>query len=100
MLYLQNNSGEYNKEAKIEKNHGLHLKDNIYQYDKNNYLFGTVGILVKNKNIDRILNATKYMDQPIDQKLQFAGVYDKLKLMMMYPNIIDQRQNMASIIGH
>jgi len=100
MLYLQNNSNEYNKEATIEKNRGELLKDNIYYFDKNNYLFGTVGILINNKNIDRILEATKYMDQQIDQKIQFAGIYDKLKLMMMYPNIIDQRHNMESLIGN
>jgi hypothetical protein len=40
------------------------------------------------------------MDQQIDQKIQFAGIYDKLKLMMMYPNIIDQRHNMESLIGN
>jgi GR25 family glycosyltransferase involved in LPS biosynthesis len=100
MLYLQNNSNEYNKEATIDKNHGELIKDNIYYFDKNNYLFGTVGILINNKNIDRILDATKYMDQQIDQKIQFAGIYDKLKLTMMYPNIIDQRENMVSIIGN
>lgn len=100
MLYLQNNSNEYNKDATIEKNHGVLIKDNIYYFDKNNYLFGTVGILINNKNIDRILDATKYMDQQIDQKIQFAGIYDKLKLTMMYPNIIDQRENMVSIIGN
>jgi len=100
MLYLQNNSNEYNKDATIEKNHGEPLKDNIFYFDKGNYLFGTVAILVKNKNIDHILNATKYMDQQIDQKLQFSGIHDKLRLMMMYPNIVDQRHNMESLIGN
>jgi GR25 family glycosyltransferase involved in LPS biosynthesis len=96
ILFLQNNSINYSKD--IQKNHGELIKDHIYHLDKGNYLFGCVALLFNNKNIDKIIEATKYIDQPIDQKIQIAGLDNKLKLIMMYPNIVEEGNNMPSTI--
>jgi GR25 family glycosyltransferase involved in LPS biosynthesis len=96
MLYLQNNTEEYSKE--IQKNHGELIKDNVYQFDRGNYLIGTVAIVINNKNIDRILEVMKEIDAPTDHKIQMSALSDRLTLVMMYPTIIEQRKNMPSTI--
>lgn len=45
------------------------IKNDIFLIDKNKYTIGTVAYLINNKNIDKIINLKKFIDAPIDNKL-------------------------------
>ena len=99
LLFLQNNSDICgNGNGKHEKNHGVQLKDNVYYFNKKQLLYGTLAILVNNKNIEKILKNLEMINEPIDVRFQRLGRNDKLKIMLLYPDIVDQRKDILSTI--
>jgi hypothetical protein len=71
-------------------NHGEKLIDNIYKVDNNEMLIGTHCYLVDNKHIDKIINATQFIDCAIDLKLDKLCKSNKLDIYVVYPVLADQ----------
>ncbi len=69
-------------------NHGKKKTENIYYPDNTKKLHGTHSYLINNKNIDKILNALKYIDMPIDNKIQETTRDGSLKVYVVYPVIV------------
>jgi len=91
MLYLQNNHDK-------ESNHGENIIDNIYYFNPGDYFYGTLAILINNKNIKKIINNTKLVDDPIDQKIQSLAINKVLTIVVMYPIIVEQHRTIDSIL--
>ena len=70
-------------------NTGLNIKDNIYSVDKTKYTMGTFAYLINNANIDKLIGLIKPIDSPIDNKFDTLIKNDKLKSLVVYPNIIN-----------
>jgi GR25 family glycosyltransferase involved in LPS biosynthesis len=71
-------------------NHGEKIIGDVYKINKNEMLLGTHCYLVDNKHIDKIINATKYIDCPIDIKLDTLCKSNKLDIYVVYPVLADQ----------
>jgi GR25 family glycosyltransferase involved in LPS biosynthesis len=97
MIFIENNAIHVMPEVK--PNYGEHIIDNIYHIDPGNYFYGTAGIIIKNKNIDRIINLLNYIEEPIDQKIQNIAINKTLNIFIMNPLIIEQHHNMDSLIN-
>jgi len=65
------------------------IKDDLYLIDKNKYTIGTFAYLVNNKNINKIINLTKLIDAPIDNKLDTLIKNNLLNAYVIYPNLIN-----------
>lgn len=65
------------------------IKDDLYLIDKNKYTIGTFAYLINNKNIDKIINLTKLIDAPIDNKLDTLIKNNSLNAFVVYPNLIN-----------
>lgn len=79
-------------------NTGLQIKDNIYSVDKNKYTMGTFAYLINNANIDKLIGLIKPIDSPIDNKFDALIKNDKLKSLVVYPNIINYMIELPSNI--
>jgi GR25 family glycosyltransferase involved in LPS biosynthesis len=88
LLYLGNHND----------NHGELIIDNIYKSNNNESLIGTHSYLVNNKKIDKIINSTKYMDAPIDIKIQDLSRRNELNVLVIYPSIVTQKGSQYSSI--
>ena len=97
LLFLQNNS-DICDGGKHEKNHGVLLNDNVYFFNKKQLLYGTMAILVNNKNIKKILKNLEMINEPIDKRFENLAINDKLKIMLLYPDIVDQKKDILSTI--
>jgi len=96
MLFLQNNDRDGVQNVKL--NYGEHVIDNVYHLDPTNYFYGTLAIVINNKNIDKIINLMNYIEEPIDQKIQGLGYNNSLNVLVMYPVIVEQHHEIDSII--
>lgn len=65
------------------------IKNDLYLIDKNKYTIGTFAYLINNKNIDKIINLTKFIDAPIDNKLDTLIKNNSLNAFVVYPNLIN-----------
>ena len=65
------------------------LKDNIYNIDKNKFTIGTFAYIVNNKNINKIIELTKIIESPIDNKLDTLIKNNKINAYVVYPNLIN-----------
>jgi glycosyl transferase family 25 len=79
-------------------NAGKNYKDNIYKVDKTKMTVGCFGYLINNKNIKKILNFTKFIDEPIDLKLDSLIKTDNLKTYTINPYIINYKMELPSVI--
>jgi GR25 family glycosyltransferase involved in LPS biosynthesis len=70
--------------------HGELLLDNIYKTNNNEMLIGTHCYLVNNKNIDKIINSTKFIDCPIDIKIDSLSKKKELNVLVIYPVLATQ----------
>jgi len=70
--------------------HGEPIIDNIYYDDINTPLLCTHAYMVNNNSIDKIINETKLIDEPIDWKLNNLSKNNKLKMLVLYPTLVDQ----------
>jgi GR25 family glycosyltransferase involved in LPS biosynthesis len=67
--------------------------DNIYNVDKTKLLYGSQGYLVNNKNIDKIIENTKLIDEPIDNKYSILGNNGTFKNLIICPSIVNQQSD-------
>jgi GR25 family glycosyltransferase involved in LPS biosynthesis len=74
----------------INSNKGDRVIDNIFKVNKNDQLLGTHGYLINNKNIDKIIDETKFIDMPIDIKLDNLSKSKQLNIYVVHPTIVDQ----------
>ena len=81
-------------------NNGTCYKGNIYNVDKNKETVGTFAYLINNKNIQKLLNCTKYIDEPIDLKFNSLIKTDNLKTFTIVPNIINYKIELPSLINN
>lgn len=76
-----------------ESNHGTLINNNLYNHNKDVLLIGCYAYIVNNKNIEKIIKATKYIDMPIDHKIHNLAKNDELLVLVVYPcnivNVID-----------
>jgi glycosyl transferase, family 25 len=79
-------------------NAGENYKDNIYKVDKNKETVGCFGYLINNKNIKKILNCTRFIDEPIDLKFNSLIKTDNLNIYTISPYIINYRMELPSVI--
>lgn len=87
MLYLGNH----------DNNKGELFKNNIYRIDFNNRLTGTHAYVINNKNIQKIVDETKFVDAAIDWKIFNLSKEKKLNVFVIYPTIVDQSANDSNI---
>ena len=75
ILYIYNTSD----------NIGTKYIENVCEIDKSKYLWGTMAYIVKNKNINRIINKTLYMNVQIDKKFWQSFQNGELKIYTFCP---------------
>jgi len=78
-------------------NHGTIINNNLYNLDKDNHLIGTHAYIVNNKNIEKIIKATTYIDMPIDHKIYNLGKNDELLVLVVYPTIVNMIDSPSTI---
>jgi len=78
-------------------NHGTIITNNLYNIDKDKHLIGTHAYIVNNKNIEKIIKATKYIDMPIDHKIYVLGRNDELLVLVVYPTIVNIMDSPSTI---
>jgi GR25 family glycosyltransferase involved in LPS biosynthesis len=81
LMYLGTNYG----------NHGDHIKEDLYHIDKGNTLYGAHAILINNKNIDKIIEQTKYIEVPVDVRLEQLCHGNELVGVVIYPHLVLQQ---------
>ena len=70
--------------------HGENIVDNIYRDDKNTPLLCTHAYIVNNSSADKIINLTSHINTAIDHKLNELSKDDRLKMLAIYPTLVDQ----------
>lgn len=88
ILYLENVAQNIGKETETK---------NICEIDKEKNLYGTLGYLVKNANIQKLIENTNHMSMAIDHQLKNAIFQNKLVAYTFCPFIIKQA-GMTSLI--
>ena len=73
----------------LENNHGINVLDNLYDIDLTQNLYGTYAYMINNKNIDKIINGTKTLECPIDNRLQDLGKTKKIISYLYYPTLVN-----------
>uniref|UniRef100_A0A6C0D3Z9 Glycosyl transferase family 25 domain-containing protein n=1 Tax=viral metagenome TaxID=1070528 RepID=A0A6C0D3Z9_9ZZZZ len=68
-----------------DKNYGTLIVDNLYKVGNGEGLGGTHGYVINNKNVDKIIKETEYIDKTIDMKIQFLADQKKLNIICTYP---------------
>lgn len=79
-------------------NVGNKHKNNIYEIDKSKETVGCFAYLINNKNIKKIINTTKLIDEPIDLKMNSLIKTNNLKVYTIHPNIVNYKTEVPSII--
>jgi len=80
-------------------NYGNHITENIYYVNPNQYLFGTYGYIVNNKNIDKIITKLDKIISPIDVIIQNLTYNKLLNTIVIYPNIVNYNKLFESTIN-
>jgi len=88
ILYLGTHSG----------NHENLLSGKTYEIDKNSNLNGTHAMLINHKNIHRIINHLKFMEQTIDWQFTKLCHEDKLKAYVIFPTLVNPDIKLPSTI--
>lgn len=81
----------------LQNNHGINVLENLYEINSSEDLFGTHAYIIKNKHIDKIINATKSFDCPIDNRLQDLGKSKSLIIYVYYPTLVNQGGSESTI---
>lgn len=79
-------------------NIGDKYKNNIHKIDKSYETMGCFAYLIKNKNIQKIINSVSYIDEPIDSKFNSLIKTDNLNIYITNPNIINYKKELPSLI--
>jgi GR25 family glycosyltransferase involved in LPS biosynthesis len=80
----------------LNDNHGEHIVDSLHYIDKNVALWGTHGYIIKNSNIDKILEKTHFVSRPIDEELAYLSKNGEINAIVLYPTLVDQLDNADS----
>jgi len=75
----------------LNNNKGEHIRDNIYYMDKKNELWGTQAYLINNSHIDKIIENTKYIDRPIDNKIADLCRDNIFQILVINPVIVEHK---------
>jgi glycosyl transferase family 25 len=79
--------------------HGNLILDDLYKIGNSEGLGGTHAYVINNKNIDKLINETSNIDEPIDVKIQKMADEGKLNVIKTYPyyvNTIDSPSTIAT----
>ena len=68
-----------------DKNFGTVIIDDLHKIGNGEGLGGTHAYVINNKNIDKIIKETEYIDKTIDMKIQFLADQKKLNVICTYP---------------
>lgn len=79
-------------------NKGNKIIGNIYEIDYNKELWGTYGYIVKNKNVNKIINHIKKMNAPIDDTYKNLAKNKLLKIYVINPTIVNHHNSLPSTI--
>jgi GR25 family glycosyltransferase involved in LPS biosynthesis len=79
-------------------NDDYRIIDNIYKVDPEYSLIGTHAYLINNKNIDKLIEATEFMHMPIDNKFKELSKNDTLNVLLIYPTLVNQSNEIPSDI--
>jgi glycosyl transferase family 25 len=74
-----------------DNNKGEIVIDNIHEIDKNVDLYATHAYVVNNKNIDKIIDKIKFINNPIDVNYDYLGKNNILKIYVINPRIVYQQ---------
>ena len=80
------------------KNYGTIIIDDLHKVGNGEGLGGTHAYVINNKNIDKIIKQTEYIDKTIDMKIQFLADQKNLNVICTYPyyvNYIDSPSTIA-----
>ena len=64
-------------------------KTSRYFFNKENHLYGTYGYLINNRKINDIIEKVKFIDRPIDNKIQDLSIENKFITLIIDPVIVD-----------
>jgi glycosyl transferase family 25 len=73
----------------LNNNHNEHVLNNVYTINNNELLIGCYSYLINNKNINKIIENTNFIDMPIDTKLNNLSKSNKINIMLLYPVIVN-----------
>lgn len=79
-------------------NKGNKIIGNIYEIDYNKELWGTYGYIVKNKNVNKIINHIKKMNAPIDDTYENLAKNKLLRIYVINPTIVNHHATLPSTI--
>ena len=82
----------------LNNNHKTHIVNNIYTLDKDDYCWGTHGLLINNKNAKKIYEQTCQIKRQIDNQYKILIDYDWLDGLVIYPPICVQCNQLPSTI--
>jgi len=82
----------------LNDNHGTNISDNLYNIDNNTNLYGTHGYVINNKNIDKIIDKINKIESPIDNTIQDLSYNKVFNTIVIYPNLINQQNQLKSTI--
>jgi GR25 family glycosyltransferase involved in LPS biosynthesis len=72
-------------------NIGIHIKDNIYLCNHDEYLWGTHSLLINNKNIKKIYDLNFIIHGAIDNHYKNLSINNKLKILVINPQLFSQK---------
>lgn len=81
-------------------NKGKKINGNIYEINKNKETVGCFAYLINNRNIQKFINFTKTIDEPIDLKLNSLIKTDNLKGYTISPCLINYKKELKSNINN
>lgn len=82
------------------ENKGKHVKDDIYELNKENNIYGTQSYVINNKNIKKIYDCITHVTSPIDVQYEKAIKNNTLTAYVIYPWLFSQdRDNFNSTIN-
>ena len=79
--------------AMYNENKGNHIKDDIYELDKEKNIYGTQAYVINNKNIEKIYECITDIMSPIDVQYETSIKHDKLTAYVIYPWLFDQNRD-------
>jgi GR25 family glycosyltransferase involved in LPS biosynthesis len=79
-------------------NIGEKYKNNVHKIDKSYETMGCFGYLIKNKNIQKIINSVSYIDEPIDSKFNSLIKTDNLNIYTVNPSVVNYKKELPSLI--
>ena len=82
----------------VNDNHGVHVVNNIYQLDTNNYCWGAHAMLINNANVRKLFYHNCFINHEIDN--HYKQLIDKKTLLgyVVYPPICFQNWSLESNI--